>query len=383
MKEKKTKIRVVVGIAAGVVVVAAVAFLAYLSHRHYKETIISQTQQQLLMNARSIAIGIEEYIEEHLHVLQVVSRNPSIQERTFNRIVEPQATTHCVCEDLYEAHKEHVDALTILDARGIMLRRHPRLEERIGKNHTDKPGVAYVLREKMSHVSEVFYNNLGQLAISASEPIFHHGAFAGMVRWMIQIDRISKGFIETIGLARKGGVWMFDDRGMILTHPRKELIGTSVLDAVRETHEDRGQVLDEHGWEEHIREQHDYLNQVRLEEQGCGIFVDCITETKELVAYTKVVVGDRAWNLITALPYSEIAGPIYKHARNTFGLAGVVILVFGLGGSILFRGQKRRAELESATRYLKRVASTAEALKQSQQKLEGIVGSVSDHMIRM
>jgi len=384
MKTKKLSRNMVLVSMAGLAVVVAVVYLAYLFHKHYKDTVVSQTQQQLLMNARSIALGIEEFIAEHSHDLKTISRNPVIQEKAYKSIlVKKPPTKHCVCQDLYEAHKDHVNAFTILDSKGIMLRRIPHIEEKIGEDHSDKPGIAYVLREHKAHVSEVFYNNLGNLAVSISEPVFYNNQFAGMVRWMIQVDTISKRFVETVKVGSKGYAWMFDNRNVILAHPRKEFMGTSVLDFMRKVHKEKGETFDETGIEEHIREEYDYLNRVEVEEEGYGMFRGCITGKDELTAYKRVAVGDTNWHLIINLPYSEIAGPIYKNARNIFGVAGIAILMFGVGGVLLFRTQKRKAELETETKYLKQVARSAEALRESKEKLAGIVDSVTDHMIML
>ncbi len=381
MKTRRVYTNVAIITVAGLAVVV-VGYLAYLSNKHYEKTFVLQPQQQLLMLAKSIAVGIEGFIREHSDDLKSISRNPMIQEKTYKSILFKEPPTgHCLFLDHYEAHKDHVDALTILDAKGIMLRRLPHLEERIGRDHTDKPGVAYVLREHKRHVSEVFYNNLGNLAISILEPVFYKNEFAGAVRWMIQINTISEHFVEKVKVGREGHIWMFDNREDILAHPRKEFVGMSVSDVIRKMHLERGETFDESGLKEHIQEEHDYLNRVKVEEEGFGIFVNRVTDKNELVAYKRIATGETSWNLIMTLPYSEIAGPIHEHARNTFGLAGIVVLSLGLAGMFLFRVQKRKAELETETKYLKRVAKSAEALKKSEEKLAGIVESVTDEMI--
>ncbi|NVL91041.1 MAG: PAS domain S-box protein [Desulfobacterales bacterium] len=382
MKTKRFPWKLVTGSLASLAVVVAVVYLAYLFHRDYEDTVVSQTQQQLLMNARSIAVGIEEFIAEHSQDLRIISRNPKIQEKAYKSIlVKKPPTKHCICQDLYDAHKDHVDAFTILDANGIMLRRIPHIEERIGEDHSDKPGVAYVLKEHKTHVSDVFYNNSENLAMSISEPVFYEDEFAGMVRWMIQVDTISKLFIETVKVGREGYAWMFDNKDVILAHPKKEFMGMLVLDFMRKVHKEIGEPFDETRIEEHIREEHDYLNRVEVEKEGYGMFLSCITGKDEVTAYKRVAIGDRNWHLIINLPYSEIAGPIDKHARNTFGVAGIAILLFGVGSVLLFRTQKRKAELETEAKYLKQVARSAEALRESREKLAGIIDSVTDHMV--
>ena len=384
IKYMKTNIvskKVVISAIAGLVVAVVVIYLAYVSINHYENAVVLKSQQQMLMSARSIAVGIEGLIAEHSNDLKTISENPRIQEKIFNGfILKETSTDHCICLDLYKTHKDHIDALTILDDKGIVLRRLPYSEETIGKDQSDKPGVAHVLKYHERHVSEVFYNNMGKLAIFIFEPVFYMKKFAGIVRWMIQIDRISKRFVEKVPLSEKSFVWIFDNREVILSHSRKEHIGMSVLDVIRKKHNERGEVFDESRLKEHINEEHDYLNRVKVEEEGYGLCVNCVTDENELVAYKKLAIGDRNWNLIITVPYSEITGPIFIHARNTLGLAAVVILLFGFGSMVLYRTQKGKAELETKAKYLKEIAVGAEVLRESEEKLSGIIESIIDRM---
>ncbi len=101
---------------------------------------------------------------------------------------------------------------------------------------------------------------------------------------------------------------------------------------------------------------------------------------KRITSYSPIRIGNRTWSITVNIPYSELTGPLHKHARNTFGLAGIVILLFGAGGVAFFRVQKKKAELETEAKYLKQLVSGAMALKKSEEKLAGIVSSVTDHM---
>ncbi len=144
-------------------------------------------------------------------------------------------------------------------------------------------------------------------------------------------------------MGREGYAWLFDDRDV---------------------------AFDESRLKEHIRKEHDYLNRVKVEDEGYGVFINCRTDENGLVAFKRIAVGDRKWNLIVELPYSEIADPINSHARDIFGLVGFVVLVFGTGGVLLFRVQKEKTELEAETKYLKEIAESAEALQRSHNELE-------------
>ncbi len=382
MKTNKLSIKVAITTIAGMAILIGIIYVAYLSNKGFEKTVVSQTQQELLTIAKAVATSLEEFFSGHSEALTVISNNPLFQKDVYEKkwCNEPE-TTFCAIRNHYEAHKRDVDAITLLDANGIMLHREPYIKDRPGIDHSDKPGVAYVIREHKPYISEVFYNNLGNLAISISWPIFYKDEFAGIARWMIETDRIVRRFVEPIKIGKKGFVWMFDNTNAVLSHPRKDFTGMMVLDVIRKVHEERGEAFDESRTKEHIIEEHDYLNRVRAEEEGCGIFINCVTDERDIIAYKRVAAGNLIFNLVVTLPYSEITGPINKHAREIFGLAGFVIILLGAGGLALFKSQKEKARLETEAIYLKQISDGAEALAAEKERLEITLRSIGDAVI--
>ena len=384
MKTTKLSIKAAIIATACVVTLSGIIYVAYLSNKGFEKTVVSQTQQELLTIAKAVAMSLEEFFTEHSEALAVISKNPLFQKDVYEKKgYNRSETIFCPTKNLYEAHKKDVDAITLLDADGIMLHREPFIENRIGMDLTDKPGVAYVIKEHKPLVSELFYSNLGNLAVSISEPIFYKDEFAGIVRWMIETDTISRRFVEPIKIGKKGFVWMFDNNNIVISHPKKDFIGMSVLDLVRKMHEKKDRVFDESQIQEHIKEKHDYLIRLKVEKEGAGVFIGCDTNEKTIVVYKKVQQGNAALNLILMLPYSEIISPINKHAREIFGLAGFVIILLGAGGSALFKSQKEKTRLETKARYLKQISDGAEALRKSEEKFREFVEGTDDLITRV
>ena len=374
---KRLSAKILISIVVFMTITIVVIYLAYLSHREFEKTVISQTQQELLTLAKTTANGMEEFFAEYSKALKVIAMNSLFQERVHNKITcNRNAIKLCPIRSLYEVHKNDVDAITLLDENGIMLDREPFIDERIGMDHTDKPGVTCVIREQKPCISEVFYNNLGNLAISISEPIFYKEKFAGIARWMIETDTVSMRFIESIKIGNQGYAWMFDNKNVVLSHPRKDFVGMTVLEVIKKTLKGRGELIDEGSTEEHIREKHDYLNRVKDEEKGCGIFVNCATNKNDVVAYEAIQLGRATFNLLVTMPYSEIVGPIRAHERNTFGIAGLVIILLGAGGLVLLRSEKRKTELETEAKYLKQIANGSVALRESEERLKKIMNGI-------
>ncbi len=371
MKSKKLSTSMLIACLAALSVITTTIYLSYLSQRHFETTLISQIQQQLLTIAKSTARGLEEFIAEYAKDLNLLSRNPFHQEELYRKILHNKLyNEYCPLKDFYEVHKNEIDALTALDANGIMLHRHPFIENRPGMDKTDKPGVASVLREHKPNVSEVFYNNLGNPAISISEPVFYKGEFAGMVRWMIQIDTISKRFVLTIKPGKKGFAILLDEKGRFLSHPIRNFESEPFpvfFAKNRNTFPD----LDWSGVHKMAEERSKGKEGVAVvycpvkgKAEGANKII------KRITGYAPVRIGSRTWSITVNIPYSELAGPINIHARNTFGLAGIVILLFGAGGVAFFRIRKKKAELETEAKYLKQIANGAVALRESERRLK-------------
>ena len=357
------------GIIASIVAltaITAVVCLAYFAENTYRQKVIVQTQQQLLTTAKSISAGIEQYILEHQRNPEAISRNPAVQAMAFeSRLVHTPPESYCVCQSLYEAHKDHVDAFTVLDAKGIMLRRVPHIDDRIGRDHTDKPGVAYVLQEHKPYISEVFINNLGNRAISILHPVLYKGEFAGIARWMIQVDTISKHFLGGIKIGEKGCVVLLDDRGRLLYHSKHQFEDKNTAESPerRRVEISPPLCLTSDEIKDHYSSEGESAAVLGGEEGPNGA-----KRAERIVAFTPVRVGEGKWGVGAILPYEEVSGPIFSHARNTWALAAIAALIFGAVSLNLVRTQKQRAQVEAEAKYFKQLAESTEALRRSEEK---------------
>jgi two-component system cell cycle sensor histidine kinase/response regulator CckA len=340
MNNKRFPKKMIIGGIASLITIAGILLLAYLDHSSFEKTMVSQTQQHLLMIANTTAARLEEYVVEHSTSLKVIANDPACQESIYKKTVQDISDVgFCTIKNLYEIHGGETDALATLDADGIMLHRHPFIADRPGMDLTDKPGVAYVIREHKPCISEVFYNNLGNPAISISEPVYYKGEFVGMARWMIQLDTIYERFLQPITTGEKGCSWILDDSGTLIAHDEPEGLCKNFMVCKKEKFPD-------HDWSA--------LEQITTKairgEEGTGIF-QCPIGGKRLVAYAPVHVRDRLWSIGIAIGYAEIAEPINKRAWKTLGLATITLLLFGVVSSAYYKAQKKKTALEIETKY--------------------------------
>ncbi|MBW2645775.1 MAG: hypothetical protein JRE23_06300, partial [Deltaproteobacteria bacterium] len=81
-KEKLSKNAVMAGMA-GLVIMTVIICLTYLVQKDFEQSVVSQTQQQLLTIAKTTASSVEQFIAKHLESLNTISRNPSLQEEVY------------------------------------------------------------------------------------------------------------------------------------------------------------------------------------------------------------------------------------------------------------------------------------------------------------
>jgi len=331
---------------------------------------VSQTQQQLLTTAQATARSLENFITAHSEVLHVISRSPLFREtigkKLSRKVSEPE---YSELKTFYKIHEKHIGDIGLLDSDGTVLCRYPFLKGGRDGERIVSPGVAYVLKEHKAHVSSVFHNRQGAPAIFISEPIFYEGEFAGIVRWMIRISTLTERFIQPVK-AGKGYASLMDDKGELLYHPRKDfkrLNAFQILERSKKNYPD-------YDWSGLSN----IMERASEGKEGVSVYYGTkklkngrVVPMKKIAAYTPVHIGEKKWSVSAAIPYSEITGPIYEHAGNTFGLAALAILLLGVGGAALFRSRKE-------AKYLKEIARSAEALGESEEYFQSLLRSVDD-----
>ncbi|MDD5154318.1 MAG: histidine kinase dimerization/phosphoacceptor domain -containing protein [Desulfovibrionales bacterium] len=376
METKGLSNKVVIGTIAGLASIAILLYTAYLSHREFEDTLVSHTQEQLLTVAKTTAGRLEEVIGHLSKHLRVLADDSIVQEEIYKGALCQERRT-CPIENFYEGHKGYIDSMVTCDVNGIILHRYPFREDardRVGMSLTDKPDIAYVVREHKLYVSEWFYNNLGKPAISIAQPVFYKDKFVGVVRCMIGGDTLSNIFIQPIERVKGSQAWILDEKGTLLAHSDAKQQGKDII-----AH--RKKAFSAHDWSalEHI------IEKARRGEEGAGIYI-CATCGKRLIAYAPVHIGNQLWSIGVSMDYSEITGPLYRHAAGQITIAGLVILLFAAGGFTFYKIEKKNAaDLRRRNEELKQKVierkRAEEALRESEEKLAGIVDSVTDQMI--
>ena len=295
-----------------VTITVLVTYLTHTLRMEREDLLVGQTQRQLETHAKLIAEGIQEFFADISQDLGVLARHPTILDKANRSLVTGEPSTETsLCQSFFEAHKRNIDALYILNARGVVVQAVPPMPEVVGIDMGDKPDVALVLREHRTHISEVFRAPSNDLAISILYPLFSNGEFAGAVRCVTHIETICNRFIHAVKIGESGYAWLLDDKGRILGHPRSGYVGRDLVTLNRD-------ILPAHegyGLESMVAGMTQGKAGVGIC-QSAWLSEEAGDSRNELVAYAPVRIDHGLWSVAVSMSYSETIGTFNRTGKK-------------------------------------------------------------------
>ena len=357
MEIKKRSARVASSIVITLAIMVAVSYLAYLAEKGYIDIVGAQARDQLLTTARAASTSVQQFLEERTRGLRVLAGDPEIQEeahRTSSGVDRP--TGQPSLRAFYKAQEGRIDELTLMNAEGTVVDRIPCPAKSVGKDLSDEPHVAHVLRNHEARVGEVFLPESGTPALSILEPVYHEGEFAGIARSIIRAETIFKRLIDPLLAGAEVRAWMIDGKGE--TSPRQAGTGLqAILGEMSRGQEGVGAYASTQGTE-------------KGSEQG-----------KRIVGFAPVPIGQGRWSIAVCKDYAQIVGPIHKQARNSAIITACIVLMVAGGWAYVVRTQRQKATLEAESKYLKQIATAAEELQEREALLRTILESTADGLL--
>jgi PAS domain S-box-containing protein len=352
-------------VTAVIAVTFSIIYIAWTYNINFRDHEIAMAQHHMLMTANATARNIEEYIDECQRNIQTLANHILIQKGLREGNITPEI--ELAVKETYQTFGKNVNAIYILNSKGKLIHGEPPLDDKKGRemSFNDISGVSYVLKKHESHISRVFYTRSGELALSLLSPVNYDNEFVGIAQWLVKISTISKRFITPIEVGKNGYAQLLDDRGIILTHPKHELVGKHIITS-------RKKVFPEHDWSK----LENIVEKMTRGEEGVGIYHAAWRTGKEkfkiekkITAYAPIKIGNRLWSVGLSIGYSEITDPINKNSIYTFGFAGLLIILFCVGGFALYKSQKRKAVLEA-------IAESSEALRESEERTRSLLETI-------
>lgn len=339
------------------VVFSLILFLTSKSIGIFEKTIVDQTLGHLLNVARSQAQSFESSLRNVHEELERLARKPKLQQLIADGITGQDLSDLTNCEEFaFECLSPTADALYRLDANGIIQRRIPFKEDRVGRDYSHKPGVKYVIENHEAYVSHVFNSTSGLKSISVCFPVFKDDEFIGIVRATV-FSYMLEAMAQHLEKGHEHYAHIIDHKGIVVANPFEEYVGEDIVGMMEAEFAD-------HDWSD-LKE---IISRMRSGQEGIGIYHWAIRIgqrvqiIKELTAFAPIRIGDEIWSVGVTMDYDKIAAPVRAHTRDIVLGAGFLILaVIGVAVGV-HKIDKRKVELKTQLRFSEKLKSLASEL---------------------
>ncbi len=315
---------------AGFVVTCVIAYIVVYNHKVFQEEVTDKTYKQLSAISKLQAKSFEDMFTLILNNLEIVA----VYQTLYLNNRDARGDRNTPLSYTYEKVKNIVSSMYRIDRRGIVRERQPFLQNRVGANFSEKPGVKYVLKEKKPYISKIFLANSGKKAISVCVPVFAFGGsegdLVGVLRALLYVDKL----VERLGSIRvgeNGHAWMENTTS-------KEILGSMNKEFTGKIHH---AVYDESQW---------------------------------LIARTPMELLGRSWSMGVAIPYSELVATINASALRSLVTVVFALLLFGGAGVYFVVSGRKTARLQAK-------ADVAEVLKASERQFRALIENAADIIV--
>ena len=203
--------------------------LLYLVYNDIKERAIKEFNKEQLILAETASKGIISIIEEYKKDLYFLSKQ--------DEIINFSKSGDTLMKRFFENQKNQIDAITRVNADGIITYTFPFNKSVIGKNISNQKHVKQILLNKKTVVSDVFMSAQGFLAIAIHVPVYRNNEFNGSLAILIPIDKIGEKYLGKIKIRGSGNVWLLSEEGVeiyctIANHKGKNFLDITQNNAI-------------------------------------------------------------------------------------------------------------------------------------------------------
>ena len=182
------------------IVFTVFVILFYLVYVDIKNRTIDEFNKEQLILAQTASKGITSFFSDYQSDLTFLTQ--------LKDIIEYTDESKAILAKFYETHKSLIEAVTRVDAHGIILYTYPYNNSVIGDDISYQKHVQEIIATHRPVISDVFMAVQGYLAIALHIPIFKGKEFMGSLAMLIPIDKLGKRYLANIKIRGTGNVWL-------------------------------------------------------------------------------------------------------------------------------------------------------------------------------
>jgi PAS domain S-box-containing protein len=315
------------------VVLASLSYLFYSAYKDVKDRTLNEFNVQQITLAKQASRGIESFFIYYQRELFFLSKLQYVSELNDNG--------KNLLSDFYNSHSDQIEAITIVDSKGVVEYTYPLNNEIVGKDISDQLHVKEVIEKQKPTVSDVFTSAQGYRAIAYHVPIIVDNVYKGSLGILIPIDKLGKRFVENIRTGETGYGWMISEVGIELFSPSDIQTGKSA----KEIFKNVPSVLE--------------LIAKALEvPEGTSICYTASAEkgdkklSKTLATFYRVSLGNTFWTIFIFTPEKEVYAKLTSFRNRLFILFALIIIVMityfylSFKASAILKEEKKRKVIE-------------------------------------
>jgi PAS domain S-box-containing protein len=315
------------------IVLAVFSYLFYSAYKEVKDKTLDEFNYQQFALAKQASVSLESFFSYYQIELVGLSKLSFISE--LNDLGRNLLT------DFYYNHSDQIEAITVVDAKGIIKFTFPYIQNTIGQDISNQKHVSKVIETRKPTVSEVFTSVQGYRAIAYHIPIISGNEYKGSLAILIPIDKLGQRFTETIKTRESGYGLVISETGIELFDPIPGHTGKSI----KEIYNKNQSVLD-------------LFDKTLIEKKGTTICyikdtTDVHEETiKSFASYLRVSLGNTFWTILIFTPEREVFATLTSFRNRMVILFSLIIIVMAiyfylaLKASSILKEEKERKALE-------------------------------------
>jgi PAS domain S-box-containing protein len=315
------------------VLLAIFAYLFYSSYKDVKDRTLNEFNFQQFALAKQASRGIESFFIYYQRELLFLSKLKYVSE------LNDQGRN--LLADFYNNHSDQIEAITVVDANGILKYTFPYNESAIGQDISNQKHVKLIIKNHLPVVSDVFTTVQGYRAIAYHIPILETNEYKGSIAILIPLDNLGIRFIENIRTGKNGYGCMISEEGIELFSPFEGQTGKSV----REIYKEFPSVLE-------------LIDKTLKEKEGislCYFNPDSLHKkelSKTISAFYRIPLGNTFWTILIFTPEKEVYATMASFRNRLLILFSLILIVIGtffyfaLKASSILKEEKKRKALE-------------------------------------
>jgi hypothetical protein len=207
------------------IILVVFSYLFYSAYKEVKNKTLNEFNYQQFAVANQASIGIENFFQYYQTELQGLTR------LSFISVLNDQGRD--LLKHYYDNHSDEIEAITYVDAKGILIYTFPYQKNVIGQDIFFQKHIKTVIETGKPTVSDVFTSVQGYRAIAYHIPIISGKVYKGSLAILIPIDKLGQRFIKTIKTGKTGYGSLISETGIELFNPLSGNTGKSMTEIYR------------------------------------------------------------------------------------------------------------------------------------------------------